>query len=79
MGQFRVELDGLELSDEQTKRISSGVQQLVLKELASIDFKGDAHVFIRDPEWYGIWARHIHREDIGRLDERIIEQFGRKF
>ena len=79
MGEFRVELDGLELSDEQTRRISSGVQQLILKELASADFKGDAHVYIRDPEWYGIWIRQLRNADIGRLDDKITERFGRKF
>jgi len=79
MNEFRVEMDGLELSEEQAQRISSGVQQLVLKELAGTDFKGDSHIFIRDPEWLGIWLRQLRRDDIGRLDEGVIERFGRKF
>jgi hypothetical protein len=79
MAEFRVDLEGLELSDEQASRISSGVQKLVLAELAGADFKGDANLFIRDPEWLGIWLRQIRSEDLGRMDEKLVERFGRRF
>ena len=41
MAEFKVELEGIKLSKEATARIQSGIQQLVLTELAGIDNKGD--------------------------------------
>ena len=79
MAEFRVDLDGLELSDEQSKRIASGVQRVVLAELAGVDFRGDAYALIRDPEWLGIWLRELRADDLGRVDPGITERFGRKF
>ncbi|GAB2563237.1 hypothetical protein [Spirosoma areae] len=38
---FVVSLEGLELSDEQVKRIEHGIRSVVLNELAKIDNKGD--------------------------------------
>jgi hypothetical protein len=79
MAEFRVELEGLELSKEQSQRLSSGVQRLVLQELAGLDFKGDdAFAVIRDPEWLGIWLRQLRRPDFERLDPGILEKFGTK-
>ena len=80
MAEFRVELDGLELSEDQTQRISSGVQRLVLQELSGLDYKGDeAYAFIRDPEWLGIWLRQLRTPDFERFDPKITEQFNRRF
>ena len=39
--QFLAALEGVELSKEQHARISSGITQMVMKELAGIDNRGD--------------------------------------
>lgn len=39
--QFLAALDGVELTKEQHARISSGIAQVVMKELASMDNRGD--------------------------------------
>lgn len=39
--QFLAALDGVELTKEQHNRIASGIAQVVMKELASIDNRGD--------------------------------------
>jgi hypothetical protein len=41
MAEFKVQLEGIKLSKDATARIQSGIQQLVLTELAGADFKGD--------------------------------------
>ena len=41
MAEFKVQLEGIKLSKEATARIDSGIQQLLLQELATIDQKGD--------------------------------------
>jgi hypothetical protein len=41
MAEFKVQLEGIKLSKEATARIQSGIQQLVIGELAGADLKGD--------------------------------------
>lgn len=41
MAEFKVQLEGIKLSKDATARIQSGIQQLVLNELAGTDYKGD--------------------------------------
>jgi|SoiMethySBSTD1v2_1073268.scaffolds.fasta_scaffold972696_1 hypothetical protein len=41
MAEFQVKLEGIKLSKESTSRIQHGIQQLVIRELADLDFKGD--------------------------------------
>lgn len=41
MAEFKVQLEGIKLSKEATARIQSGIQQLVIGELAGTDLKGD--------------------------------------
>jgi hypothetical protein len=41
MAEFKVQLEGIKLSKDATARIQSGIQQLVIHELAGIDNKGD--------------------------------------
>jgi hypothetical protein len=79
MTELRVELDGLELSDEQAQRISSDVQRVVAAELAGVDFGGDAYAIIKNPEWLGIWLRQLRAEQLTQIDPGITERFGRKF
>jgi hypothetical protein len=38
---FHIELSGIELSEEALNNICSGIQQIVMKEIATIDYKGD--------------------------------------
>ena len=44
MAEFKVQLEGIKLSKEATARIQSGIQQLVIGELAGTDLKGDVIV-----------------------------------
>lgn len=62
MPQFKVVLDGIELSDEQHARIAGRVQQVVLDELADFDTGGDrlAMLFPKFPGDRGLIARLIH-------------------
>jgi hypothetical protein len=66
MAEFKVQLEGIKLSKDATARIQSGIQQLVLNELAGTDYKGDL-VFHRPikigPILNGIVAR-IDRNQI---------------
>jgi hypothetical protein len=41
MAEFKVQLEGIKLSKEATARIQSGIQQLVIGELAGTDLRGD--------------------------------------
>jgi hypothetical protein len=41
MAEFKVQLKGIKLSKDATARIQSGIQELVIHELAGIDEKGD--------------------------------------
>lgn len=68
--QFLAALDGVELTKEQHARISSGIAQVVMKELASIDNRGDLaltrkikleKIQIPGPIIDGIYAR-IHKD-----------------
>ncbi|MFE1839621.1 hypothetical protein [Streptomyces sviceus] len=60
--EFRVVLDGIELSDQQKRRISAAVQKAALGALAQADVRlGDALVLGHSgprlrPEWLGIWV-----------------------
>ena len=60
MADFQVKLDGIKLSKESTARIQDGIQQLVIRELADLDLKGDL-VYNRPirihPILNGIYAR----------------------
>ena len=42
--QFVVNLDGLKLTDEQRQRINSGIQKVVMTELAQLDHVSDFSV-----------------------------------
>lgn len=42
--EFKVELKGLKLPDDVTKRIESEIRQTVMKEIAKIDLEGDLQV-----------------------------------
>jgi hypothetical protein len=38
---FHIELSGLDMSEDALSNICSGIQQVVLKEIAAMDFKGE--------------------------------------
>jgi len=46
---FIASLENLDLTKKQKEKISSGIKELILEELAEIDFNGDAH--IKDNFW----------------------------
>ncbi len=51
--QFMASLEGIALSPEQTKRISSGIQEVVMRELAQVDQQAEFSVskrFTPDPK-----------------------------
>jgi hypothetical protein len=78
MPQFKVVLDGIELSDEQHARIASRVQQVVLDELAGIDTGGDrlAMLFPKFPGDIGLIARPVtNAEDLQELVEIERREF----
>lgn len=57
---FLVSLEGLDLSKDQKKRIEEGIKNLVLKEIAGIDFEGDIKIsrrFTGKPGWEDLWKR----------------------
>ncbi|MBI5915292.1 MAG: hypothetical protein HY842_07940 [Bacteroidetes bacterium] len=78
---FAVSLDGVNLSDEQLKRIDSGIKEVVMRELAKVDNQGDLVINrklelnpkFKLPDWLrplpGIWI-----EDFDRFRRRSLEQ-----
>ena len=69
---FIVSLDGLNLSKKQLARIDKGIKDIVLKEIASMDTKGDVvlnHRILNNPkftplkipELAGIWVENFER------------------
>lgn len=55
---FLVSLEGLDLSKDQKKRIEEGIRNLVLKEIAGLDFEGDIKIsrrFAGKPTWEELW------------------------
>lgn len=63
---FAVALDGIKFSQEQLNRIDSGIKELVMREIAKIDHKGDIVVNkkielyplfekFKNIKWLGIW------------------------
>ena len=58
--EFQVRLDDIKFSPSAKSRIQLGIQQLLLKELAQIDHKGDVVIgrpVKLGPIWNGIIAR----------------------
>lgn len=67
---FTVSLEGLNLKQEQLKRIDAAIKDAVMRELASIDTEGDLAITrkvqinptfkgIKLPEWFGIWVMPV--------------------
>lgn len=75
---FAVSLDGIVLSAEQEARIESGIKEVVMRELAKIDLKGDFVInrklelkprfkdFFDGGRTRGLWI-----EDIERFKKRM--------
>jgi hypothetical protein len=62
MAQFRVVLDGVELSKEDEAHLDRAIQKTVLGFLAGSDKRGDKReqgLLILNPELYGIWIRKL--------------------
>jgi hypothetical protein len=81
--QFSVSLNGIELSDEQRRRIDKGIKDVVMREIASIDNQGDFIInaniakspllekFKLPPHTLGIWA-----EQFESYRDRLVNRFG---
>ena len=57
---FLVSLEGLNLSKEHEKRIEQGINDLVMKEIAALDFDKDVAIsrrFTSHPTWKDLWER----------------------
>lgn len=55
---FVVDLGALRLPQEAEKRVASEIRQVVMREIAGLDFKGDvviAPTWTLDRRWWGIW------------------------
>jgi len=77
--QFSISLNGIDLSREQRERIDKGVKDVVMRELASIDHKGDFLIntnigrsplldkYKLPPHTMGIWI-----EQFDRYRERLV-------
>lgn len=69
--EFRVVLDGVELSEEAAERVNAAVQRAAMAALADVDTQGDLRVFL--PPWkerfpfgrtVGIMIERIEREQL---------------
>jgi len=77
---FIAALDGVELSKEQIQNINAGIQEVVMRELAGIDRKGDfviAERVTKNPRFLelphhtmGIWV-----ENLGIFRNRQLQEF----
>ncbi len=81
--EFRVVLDGIELTDQHKRQISAAVQKAALGALAETDVRmGDAIVLGHSglrlrPEWLGIWVLDGARaSELGPALERQIFRDG---
>ena len=57
---FLVSLEGLSLSKDHEKRIEQGIRDLVLKEIATLDYDVNLAVskrFAGHPTWKDLWDR----------------------
>ncbi|NMM49825.1 hypothetical protein [Marinigracilibium pacificum] len=77
---FIAALDGVELSDEQIEKINSGIQQVVMGELAKIDKKGDLIItgrIVKNPKFgdFPIHTRGIWIEDFDLFRNRAINDY----
>jgi len=75
MAQFRVVLDGVDLSDEQHQSLNRALQGTTLAFLADLDSKGDRAAFylpkIIRPPLAGIWIRELDERQFERINESI--------
>lgn len=53
--EFRVVIEGIELSDEHVQRLNRAMQSAALQELAKLPIEVDFGVRIPRKEWLGIW------------------------
>jgi len=76
---FFVSLEGVDLSDEQLKRIDKGIQQVVLSELSKIDHSNEfvvtqqlSKIGLNRRNWPFPWGIIIRKPDIS-FDEHILD------
>lgn len=80
MAEFRVVLEGIDLSKDKHRVINAAIQKAVLPHLADLDLEGDQHaVAIPDMRWRGIWVGPITTDRIRELEPRFEQSFGDGF
>ncbi|MBI5145819.1 MAG: hypothetical protein HZA84_01200 [Thaumarchaeota archaeon] len=52
---FQVQVDGVNLSTKDLKSLEAEIQQVVVRAIAKVDFKGDLGIKKLRPGTYGIW------------------------
>ena len=83
MAEFKVVLEGIELSEQDSKEIERGIQGVVLKHLASIDTRGRqaATAFTLPPgiETQGLIAVMADLTQLGEIGPSLKEIGAREF
>ena len=71
---FHVKLDGIELSEEALTRIELGIQEVILREVAtrqpiSEKGSGDGFAFVLPKEWLGFILRRLSPADTETMNK----------
>jgi hypothetical protein len=79
--EFKVVLEGIELSEEQERSLSAAIQQTVAGHLAELDFVGDGDGSVielggRFGEWIGRWIRMLEAAEREEMLEKVFQQRG---
>jgi hypothetical protein len=73
MARFVVDLGNVKLPNEVKKRINSGIQKVVLDELAVLEGKTD--YVLRIPKgWLGMLLRLLRKQDIQEQIQKQLQQ-----
>lgn len=78
--EFRVVVDGVELSAETQSRVNAAIQKAAMAELAGLDFGGDFRFRFPGgpirPLWWGIWIERVLPEQLERGGIETPQEFG---
>ena len=78
--EFRVVIEGAELSEDVLRRVNAAVQKSAMTELASLDLAGDFHFRFPiprpEPPWWGLWLQRVSRDQLDRAGIKTPQEFG---
>jgi len=78
--EFRVVIDGADLSQDAVQRINAAVQKAALTELATVDLAGDYRFRLPlphpQPPWWGLWLQRLSKEQLDRAGLETPAEFG---